>query len=94
MMIFIEESKDPKAVSIILRGSTRHVTSEIERALEDALGVVAATLEDGKVVIGGGAPEIEIARQLKEYAETISGREQLSVNSFAEALEIVPNNFG
>ncbi|MCC7562742.1 thermosome subunit alpha [Methanobrevibacter arboriphilus] len=90
MMIFIEESKDPKAVSIILRGSTRHVTSEIERALEDALGVVAATLEDGKVVIGGGAPEIEIARQLKEYAETISGREQLSVNSFAEALEIVP----
>jgi thermosome len=90
MMIFIEESKDPKAVSIILRGSTRHVTSEIERALEDALGVVAATLEDGKVVIGGGAPEIEIARQLKEYAETISGREQLSVNAFAEALEIVP----
>ncbi|OQD58828.1 thermosome, subunit alpha [Methanobrevibacter arboriphilus JCM 13429 = DSM 1125] len=90
MMIFIEESKDPKAVSIILRGSTRHVTSEIERALEDALGVVAATLEDGKVVIGGGAPEIEIARQLKEYSETISGREQLSVNSFAEALEIVP----
>jgi len=90
MMIFIEESKDPKAVSIILRGSTRYVTSEIERALEDALGVVAATLEDGKVVIGGGAPEIEIASQLKEYAETISGREQLSVNAFAEALEIVP----
>ncbi|MEA4957523.1 60 kDa chaperonin [bioreactor metagenome] len=90
MMIFIEESKDPKAVSIVLRGSTRHVTSEIERALEDALGVVAATLEDGKVVIGGGAPEIEIARQLKEYAETISGREQLSINAFAEAIEIVP----
>ncbi|MCL2687564.1 MAG: TCP-1/cpn60 chaperonin family protein [Methanobrevibacter sp.] len=91
MMIFAEELKDPKAVSIILRGSTRHVTSEIERALEDALGVVSATLEDGKVVIGGGAPEIEMARRLKEYAETISGREQLSVNAFAEALEIVPN---
>lgn len=91
MMVFIEECKDPKAVSIILRGSTRHITAEIERALEDALGVVAATLEDGKVVIGGGAPEIEMARQLKEYAESISGREQLSVNAFAEALEIVPS---
>jgi len=91
MMVFIEKLKDPKATSIILRGSTRHVTAEIERALEDALGVVSATLEDGKVVIGGGAPEIEMARQLKEYAESISGREQLSVNAFAEALEIVPS---
>jgi len=90
LMIFIEQCKDPKAVSIILRGSTRYVTAEIERAMEDAMGVVAATLEDGKVVIGGGAPEIEIAKQLKEYADTISGREQLSVNAFAEALEIVP----
>jgi thermosome len=90
MMIFIEKSKNPKAVSIMLRGSTRHITAEIERALEDALGVVAATLEDGKVVIGGGAPEIEMARQLKEYSESISGREQLSINAFAEALEVVP----
>ena len=91
MMVFIEELKDPKATSIILRGSTKHVTAEIERALEDALGVVAATLEDGKVVIGGGAPEIEMARQLREYADSISGREQLSVIAFAEALEIVPS---
>ena len=90
LMIFIEECRDPKAVSIILRGSTRYVTSEIERAMEDAMGVVAATLEDGKVLIGGGAPEIEISKQLKEYADTISGREQLSVIAFAEALEIVP----
>ncbi|MCL2116502.1 MAG: TCP-1/cpn60 chaperonin family protein [Methanobrevibacter sp.] len=90
LMIFVEQCKDPKAVSIILRGSTRYITSEIERAMEDAMGVVAATLEDGKVLIGGGAPEIEIAKQLKEYAETISGREQLSVTAFAESLEIVP----
>lgn len=90
MMIFIEKSKNPKAVSIILRGSTRHITAEIERALEDALGVVSATIEDGKVISGGGAPEIEIARQLKEYSESISGREQLSINAFAESLEIVP----
>ena len=58
--------------------------------MEDALGVVAATVEDGKVVYGGGAPEIEIARQLKAYANTISGREQVAVNAFADALEIVP----
>lgn len=90
LMIFIEQCKDPKAVSIILRGSTKHVTAEIERAMEDAMGVVSATLEDGKVLIGGGAPEIEIAKQLKEYADTISGREQLSVTAFAESLEIVP----
>lgn len=90
LMIFIEKCRDPKAVSIILRGSTKHITAEIERAMEDAMGVVAATLEDGKVLIGGGAPEIEIAKQLKEYADTISGREQLSVTAFAEAIEIVP----
>ena len=82
--------KDPKASSILIRGSTRHISSEIERAMEDALGVVAATVEDGKVVYGGGAPEIEIAKQLRAYAGTISGREQVAVNAFADALEIVP----
>ncbi|MGL4669984.1 MAG: thermosome subunit alpha [Methanobacteriaceae archaeon] len=90
IMVFVEECKEPKAVSIILRGSTRHITEEIERALEDALGVVSATLEDGKVVVGGGAPEIAIAKGLKEYADSISGREQLAINAFAESLEIVP----
>lgn len=90
IMVFVEECKEPKAVSIILRGSTRHVTEEIERALEDALGVVSATIEDGKVVVGGGAPEIAIAKGLKEYSETIIGREQLSIKAFAEALEVVP----
>ena len=90
IITFIEECEDPKASSILIRGSTRHISSEIERAMEDALGVVAATVEDGKVVFGGGAPEIEIARQLRSYANTISGREQLAINAFAEALEIVP----
>ncbi|KZX15404.1 60 kDa chaperonin [Methanobrevibacter filiformis] len=89
-VILVEQLKDAKAISIILRGSTRYVTGEIERALDDALGVVAATIEDSKVVIGGGAPEIEIAKQLKEYGETINGREQLAILSFAEALEVVP----
>ena len=89
-MIFVKECKDPKAVSLLLRGSTSHVVDEIERAVEDAIGVVASTVEDGKVVVGGGAPEIAIAKGLKDYAETISGREQLAVTAFAEALEVVP----
>ncbi len=90
ILIFVEECDDPKAVSLILRGSTRHVAEEIERAVEDAIGVVAATVEDGKVVAGGGAPEVAIAKGLKEYADTISGREQLAIAAFAEALEVVP----
>ena len=90
VLTFIEDCKDPKAVSVILRGSTKHVAEEIERAVEDAIGVVASTVEDKKVVAGGGAPEIAISKGLKEYADTISGREQLAVSAFAEALEIVP----
>ena len=90
VLIFVEESPDPKAVSIILRGSTKHVAEEVERAVEDALGVVAATVEDQKVVAGGGAPEMAIARVLKDYADTIGGREQLAVMAFAEAMEIIP----
>ncbi|HMK53889.1 MAG TPA: thermosome subunit alpha [Methanobacteriaceae archaeon] len=89
-MIFVEECKDPKSVTLLIRGSTEHVVDEIERAVEDAIGVVAATVEDGKVVAGGGAAEIAIAKGLKEYADTISGREQLAVSAFAEALEVVP----
>ncbi len=89
-MIFVEECKDPKAVTLLVRGSTNHVVDEIERAVEDAIGVVASTVEDKKVVAGGGAPEIAISKGLKEYADSISGREQLAVSAFAEALEIVP----
>ncbi|MBC7097377.1 MAG: thermosome subunit, partial [Methanobacteriales archaeon] len=73
-MIFVEECKEPKAVTILVRGSTEHVVSEVERAIEDAIGVVSATVEDGKVVAGGGAPEVEIAKRLKDYSESISGR--------------------
>ena len=89
-MIFVEECKDPKSVTLLVRGSTEHVVDEIERAVEDAIGVVSATIEDGKVVAGGGAAEIAIARGLKDYADSISGREQLAVSAFAEALEVVP----
>jgi len=90
ILLFVEDCIDPKAVSIILRGSTKHVAEEVERAVDDAIGVVAATVEDGTVVAGGGAPEIAIAKELKDYADTISGREQLAIAAFATALEVVP----
>ena len=89
-MIFVEECKEPKAVTLLVRGSTKHVVDEIGRAVEDAIGVVAATIEDGEVVAGGGAPEIAMSKLLKDYAESFSGREQLAVTAFAESLEIVP----
>ena len=89
-MIFVEECSVAKSVTLFVRGSTKHIVDEIVRAIEDAIGVVAATVEDDKVVAGGGAPEIAMAKKLKDYADSISGREQLAVTAFAEALEIVP----
>ena len=89
-MIFIRECKDPKAVTILVRGGTEHVVDEAKRAMDDAvLGIIAA-VEVGKVVYGGGAVEIELARRMREYAETVGGREQLAINAYAEALEILP----
>ncbi len=89
-LTFIEECENPKATSIVLRGSTRYVTEQINRALDDALGVVAATIEDGKVLVGGGACEIELVKQLRDYGDSVKGREQLAILAFAEALEIIP----
>jgi len=89
-MIFVRDCKDPKSVSILIRGGTEHVVDEAQRAMEDAvLGVISA-LEVGKVVAGGGAVEIELARQLRKWAESVGGREQLAINAFSEAIEIVP----
>ncbi|ADP76885.1 thermosome subunit [Methanothermus fervidus DSM 2088] len=89
-MIYVEDCKEPKAVTILARGSTEHVVSEVERAIEDAIGVVSAVIEDKKIVAGGGAPEVELAKRLRDYAETVSGREQLAIQAFADALEIIP----
>ena len=89
-MIFVRGCKNPKAVSILVRGGTEHVVDEVERSIQDALGGVAAALEVGKVVAGGGSPEIEVARELRVYAESVGGREQLAVNAFADTLEIIP----
>jgi thermosome len=90
MMSFVKECKNPKAVTILIRGSTEHVAAEVKRALEDALGGLASALRKGKIVAGAGAIEIELARHIRKYSETLSGREQLAVNAFAEALEIIP----
>ncbi|MEA1924657.1 MAG: thermosome subunit alpha [Candidatus Altiarchaeota archaeon] len=89
-MIFVSGCKNPKAVSVLVRGGTEHVVDEIERAMHDALGGVAAAIENGKIVAGGGAPEIELARKLREYAETVGGREQLAINAFSDAVEVIP----
>ncbi|MBP3226014.1 MAG: thermosome subunit [Methanobrevibacter sp.] len=89
-LTFIEECENPKASSIVLRGSTRYVTEQIARALDDALGVVAATIEEGKVLIGGGACEIDLIKELRDYGESVSGREQLAILKYAEALEVIP----
>jgi thermosome len=87
---FVTECKDAKAVSILLRGGTEHVVDEAERALTDALNVVAVALEDGKMTPGGGAAAMEIAMQLRNFAPTVGGREQMAVEAFAEAFEVVP----
>ncbi|UOY10148.1 thermosome subunit alpha [Methanonatronarchaeum sp. AMET6-2] len=89
-MLFIEECKNPKSVSLLVRGGTEHVVDEVERAVDDALKVVGVAVEDGMVVAGGGAPEVELAHRLREYAASVGGREQLAVEAFANALEIVP----
>jgi len=89
-MIFVEECKNPKAVGILIRGGTEHVVDEVERGVHDGICVVAAAVEDGELVAGGGAPEIEVAKQLREHAETVGGREALAINAFANAVEVIP----
>jgi len=91
-MTYVTECHNPRSVSIILRGGTEHVVDEAERALHDALRVVGVAIEDEKLVAGGGSPEIELALRLREYSATLSGREQLAVSKFAEALEVIPRS--
>ncbi len=89
-LTFVTGCQNPKAVSILVRGGTEHVVDEVERSLVDSLHVVAAALQDGKIIPGGGAAAIEIAMKLREYSASVGGREQLAIEKFAEAIEIVP----
>ncbi len=89
-MTFVENGEKGKAVSLLLRGGTEHVVDELERAVHDALKVVGIAIEDEAILPGGGAVEIELSNRLKSYAGKIEGREQLAVESFADALDVIP----
>ncbi|MDD5178632.1 MAG: thermosome subunit alpha [Candidatus Nanoarchaeia archaeon] len=89
-MTYVRECKNPKAVTLLIRGGTEHVIDEVERAVKDAIGDIIAALKDTRVVAGAGAVEIEVSKRLKEFSTSLSGREQLAVQSFADALEIIP----
>jgi len=87
---YIRGCKNPKAVTILIHGGTEHIIDEIERAFRDGLGVVASSLKTNLVVPGGGAIEVELARRLRIFGQSLSGREQLAVEQFASALEFIP----
>jgi len=90
-MTYVRGCENPKALTILIHGGTEHVIDEMERALKDGLGDVSAVIKNKKIVAGAGAVEIELSRKLKEFANTLSGREQLAVQEFANALEFVPS---
>ena len=89
-MTFVTGCSNPKAISIVIRGGTEHLMAEVERSLIDALRVVGVAIEDGKVVAGAGAPEIELQLRLSDYASSVGGREQLAIEAFSKAMEIIP----
>ncbi len=89
-MVFVEDCKNPKSVTIFIRGGTQQVIDEAERSLTDVVGAISSVIEDGKYVLGGGAIEVDLATGLRDYANSIGGREQLSIQKFADALEIIP----
>jgi thermosome len=89
-LLYIRDCKNPKAVTIVIRGASGHVLDEAERSLHDGLCVVRNVIEDGKIVAGGGAPEAELSKGLKAFAVKVGGREQLAIEAFAEAIEEIP----
>jgi len=90
-MTFITGCKDPKTVSVLVRGGTNHVADEVERSLVDAWSVVKVAIEDGLMVTGGGSTAMEIAMQLRDYAASVGGREQIAIEAYASAMEIIPS---
>ncbi len=91
-MIFVEKCKEPRSVAILIRAGLERMVDEADRAINDALSVVADVVEDNKIVAGGGATESEISKVLRSYATKIGGREQLAIEAFADSLEIVPKS--
>lgn len=89
-MTYVSDLKDAKSVTILIRGGTKHVVDEIERSLIDAWSVVKVAIEDGMMVTGGGSTAVEIAMQLRSYAQSVGGREQIAIDAFASAMESIP----
>ena len=89
-MVFVEGCKHPKSVSLLIRAGLERMVDEAERAMKDALSVVADVVENNKVVAGGGSIEAEIAKELRKYATKVGGREQMAISAFAEAMEVIP----
>jgi len=89
-MVFVEKCKDPRSVAIIIRAGLERMVDEAERAMTDALSVVSDVIETNKIVAGGGAVEVEVAKQLRDYATSVGGREQLAIEMFANAVEVIP----
>jgi thermosome len=89
-MIFVEKCKDPHSVAILIRAGLERMVDEAERAMTDALSVVSDVTENNKIVAGGGAVEVEVAKELRRYATKVGGREQLAIEAFADAMEIIP----
>jgi chaperonin GroEL (HSP60 family) len=89
-MIFVEKCKDPHSVAILIRAGLERMVDEAERVITDALSVISDVTENNKIVAGGGAIEIEIAKELRNYATKVGGRAQLAVEAFADAVEVIP----
>jgi chaperonin GroEL (HSP60 family) len=89
-MMFVEKCKDPHSVAILIRAGLERMVDEAERAMTDALSVVSDVVENNKIVGGGGAVEIEVSKELRRYATKIGGREQLAIEAFADAVEVIP----
>ncbi len=90
MMVFVQECRDPKAATILIRGGTKHIVDEVERVVEDCLGTLPAVISTGQVLTGGGAAEVEIASKLRVFAEGVEGIQRLGIEAFARALEVIP----
>jgi len=88
--VFIEGCKHPQSVTLLIRGGTQRVIDEVDRSIHDSLMVVKDVIEKPEIVAGGGAPEAFAASQIKEWADNFSGREQLAIKKYAEALEVIP----
>jgi thermosome len=89
-MVFVQDCKDPKSVTIFVRGGNQQVVDEAERSITDVIGAVSSAIESGQYVLGGGAMEIDVANDLRNYAGEVGGREQLAIQKFADAIEVIP----